>query len=211
MSRELWVAATFFPLVGLGLVLPDLWVHDALGVVAALFLICQARILYASKVIPAWRAPLIPWMLVTTALFEGIALYAIVELLAPQLAAGSPMLLLLGIALALTNAVLWHRYRASAAERGIGLAARSALAKITPWLHLGGHVLPIVLFGIALFVSIDLARILGGIGGIAAIAGGASWKFWVILRAGHQQGFALPKVPQRGSGEFAAPPRLEVA
>ena len=210
MSRELWVAATFFPLVGLGLVLPDLWVHDALGVVAALFLICQARILYVSKGIPAWRAPLIPWMLVTTALFEGIALYAIVELVAPQLAAGSPMLLLLGIALALTNAVLWHRYRASAAERGIGLAARSALAKITPWLHLVGHLLPIVLFGIALSVSIDLARILAAIGGIAAIAGGASWKFCVILRAGHQQGFALPKVPQRGSGDLAAPPRLEV-
>ena len=211
MSRELWVAATFFPLVALGLVLPDLWVHDALGVVAALFLICQARILYASKGIPAWRAPLIPWMLVMTGLFEGIALYAIVELVAPKLAAGSPMLLLLGIALAITNAILWHRYRVSAADRGIGQAARSAIAKITPWLHLVCHALPIALFGVALFVSIDNARILAGVGSVAVIAGGAGWKFWVILRAGHQQGFALPKMPQRGSGGYAAPPRLKVA
>ena len=211
MTRELWIAATFFPLVLLGLVLPALWVHDALGLVAALFLICQARILFACKGIPAWRAPLIPWLLVMSGLLEGIALYAVIELVAPRLVAGSPVMLLLGIGLAAINAALWHRYRTSAAERGVGAAAQAALSRITPWLHGVGHALPIVLFGIALFVSVDGARVLAGIGGLAAIAGGAGWKFWVILRAGHQQGFALPKVPQRGSGEFAAPPRLEVA
>jgi len=31
----------------------------------------------------------------------------------------------------------------------------------------------------------------------------------VITRACYQQGFALPKMPQRGSGRFAAPVRLE--
>ena len=210
MTRELWVAATFFPVVLLGLVLPELWVHDFLGFVAALFLICQARILYASKGIPAWRAPLMPWMLVMTGLFEGIGLYAVIELLVPSLVVGSPMMLLLGIGLALANAILWHRYRASAAERGIGPAARQAIAKITPWLHLIGHLLPLALFASALFVSIGEARMLAGIGGVAAIGGGAAWKFWIILRAGHQQGFALPKVPQRGSGEYAAPARLGV-
>ena len=51
----------------------------------------------------------------------------------------------------------------------------------------------------------------GGAPVLAAIAGGAGWKFWVVLRAGHQQGFAVPRVPRRGSGAYAAPPRLEVA
>jgi hypothetical protein len=53
-----------------------------------------------------------------------------------------------------------------------------------------------------------LAQVYLGVGGIAALAGGAFWKFTIIVRAGYQQGFLLPKVPQRGSGARAAPPRL---
>jgi len=41
--------------------------------------------------------------------------------------------------------------------------------------------------------------------GLAAIAGGFFWKFGVIIRACHQQGFALARMPQRGSGTRAAP------
>ena len=39
----------------------------------------------------------------------------------------------------------------------------------------------------------------------AAFAGGAWWKGGVILFAGYQQGFALAKMPHRGSGARAAP------
>ena len=46
---------------------------------------------------------------------------------------------------------------------------------------------------------------LAGLAGVAAIAGGALWKFTLITRACHQQGFALPMMPQRGSGTRAAP------
>jgi hypothetical protein len=50
-----------------------------------------------------------------------------------------------------------------------------------------------------------------GAAGVAALAGGAFWKFSVIVRAGFQQGFALAKFPQRGSGKRAAPVRLPAA
>jgi phenylacetyl-CoA:acceptor oxidoreductase subunit 2 len=53
-----------------------------------------------------------------------------------------------------------------------------------------------------------LAYVYLGVAGVAAIAGGAFWKFTVIVRAGYQQGFALPAVPQRGSGTRAAPVRI---
>ena len=92
-----------------------------------------------------------------------------------------------------------------------GPAASAALARITPWLHGIGHALPLALFAAALAAPAPAAPVLAALGGLAAIAGGAGWKFWVVLRAGHQQGFAMPKVPRRGSGAYAAPPRLEVA
>ena len=45
-------------------------------------------------------------------------------------------------------------------------------------------------------------------GAACAVAGGALWKLTLVTRACHQQGFALPRVPQRGSGARAAPARF---
>ena len=45
-------------------------------------------------------------------------------------------------------------------------------------------------------------------GAACAVAGGALWKYTLITRACHQQGFALPRLPQRGSGSRAAPARF---
>ena len=44
-------------------------------------------------------------------------------------------------------------------------------------------------------------------GAACAVAGGALLKYTLVTRACHQQGFALPRVPQRGSGAGAAPAR----
>ena len=37
--------------------------------------------------------------------------------------------------------------------------------------------------------------------------GGVMWKYTIIVRASYQQGFAMPKMPQRGSGTRAATAR----
>ena len=63
---------------------------------------------------------------------------------------------------------------------------------------------PLVLFAIATAFSESLLAIAGA----AAVAGGVMWKFTVITRACHQQGYAMPKMPQRGSGNRAAPARF---
>ncbi|OGI64836.1 MAG: hypothetical protein A2W18_05765 [Candidatus Muproteobacteria bacterium RBG_16_60_9] len=39
--------------------------------------------------------------------------------------------------------------------------------------------------------------------GAGAVLGGIVCKFTLITRAGYQQGFALPKLPRRGSGTRA--------
>ena len=63
---------------------------------------------------------------------------------------------------------------------------------------------------LAMFLGVGAAGGWAGVGGgLAAFAGGALWKVTLITRAGHMQGFAIPKMPQRGSGTRAAPARLK--
>ena len=84
--------------------------------------------------------------------------------------------------------------------------SRRLIDSISPPLHVVGHAFPAVMFVLAL-ARPDLARFCLGAGSIAALAGGAYWKFMLIARGGYQQGFSLPMLPQRGSGSRAAPAR----
>ena len=43
---------------------------------------------------------------------------------------------------------------------------------------------------------------------VCVLGGGALWKYTLVTRACHQQGFSLPRLPQRGSGTRAAPARF---
>jgi len=133
-------------------------------------------------------------MLIATGLFEGTAL---LSLITNGAVAG---LSWLGLALGLINAMLWQHYRRTARAAGIGpLSARDidALQPVVLW---AGYVLGAALFGIG--VIIPNAALVGG---LIAIAGGFFWKYLLVTKVCHQQGFALPKVPSRGSGSNAAP------
>ena len=209
MSRELYAVAAFYPLLVADLLWPRPALHGLIAVAAAAFLVCQARILYACKGIPAWRAPLVPWLLSLTALYEGTAMVALIVALAPFEASGQTRLAGLGLALALANAALWQHYRSTAREHGMSLVSRRELTRITPWLHGIGHALPAALFVASLALPMPELALFGA--GIGALFGGALWKFTLVIHAGHFQGFAIPKMPQRGSGDRAAPPRLEAA
>ena len=203
MSRELYAVLVFYPAVLAGLLGAGPVALALAGIAALTFLICQAMILYKARGIPAWRAPLVPWMIFASGLLEGFGLLAIAGWLWPGLAAyAGSRLQLAGITLVIANAALWYAYRSSARSRGIGPLARRVIDRVTMPLHFVGHAIPALLL-----LSGDPA--LFALAGIAAVAGVAYWKFSVVARAGYQQGFALPKLPQRGSGRFAAPARLE--
>jgi phenylacetyl-CoA:acceptor oxidoreductase subunit 1 len=210
MTRELYVVAIFYPAVLASL----LWGGFAIYAVAALaalgFLVCQAMILYKARGIPAWRAPLMPWMIVATGLLEGFGLLLAIGTFVPGTLASGGMLAAAGLVLIAINAALWVAYRSTARARGIGPLARAAIAEVSLPLHIVGHALPAVLLAIAAMAS-DMPRGLMGAAGVALIAGGAFWKFSIVVRASYQQGFALAKFPQRGSGKRAAPVRLPAA
>ncbi|MBI4292146.1 MAG: dimethyl sulfoxide reductase anchor subunit [Betaproteobacteria bacterium] len=207
MTRETWFVAVFYPAVAANFV----WPHPVLGALAAFaalgFLICQGRMVYASKGIPAWRMPIVPWMLIATGVFEGIGLLAIALALSGGHESALFALAPAGLVFAAVNAALWRHYRATAKAKGVGPLSRRDLAAISPVLHVFGHLAPALLFLLSLVIG-PAASILAGLAGVATLAGGVWWKFNLITRACHQQGFAVPMMPQRGSGTRAAPQRL---
>ena len=212
MSREVYAAAIFFPAVLVAWYWPHPSVHAVIGLAATAFLYCQSQIPFAAKGIPAWRIPLTVWLFFASALLEGTALLAIAAgVLAPAVSANLAIATA-GAVLAAVNAGLWSGYRHATRQRRVPPAACEEIERITPWLHVVGHGVPAALF-IAAFAwrSTDAALPLLAGAGLAALAGSAMWKVTLITRAGYQQGFALPKWPQRGSGTRAAPRRLTVS
>lgn len=205
MTRETYAVAVFYPALLADLIWPGPVLHLVVALSALAFLYCQARILHAAKGIPAWRVGLIPTMLLLTGLLEGVGLLGIASGLAPwRFEASMAFISTWGALLALANMLIWQRYFAFAKRDGVPPLARAELQKLTPALRLIGHITPLVLFALATAFSESLLAIAG----VAAVAGGVMWKFTVITRACHQQGFAMPKMPQRGSGDRAAPARL---
>ena len=257
MTRETYAVAVFYPAVAADLFWPSPALHALIAIAAAAFLFCQGRLLHASRGIPAWRHRLVPWMLIASGLYEGVALLVlglvIVLLGSARVATEGSMLasesagvgVLLsagaGIVLAAANAALLRAYRRDAANAGVGPLARRELDAIAGRMRWMGHLVPLALFAVTVLaflllvpasvvgmhcvvdgdtslgcevlefaviiatVAVPLALLVGAAG---AVAGGVLWKLTLVTRACHQQGFALPRVPRRGSGSRAAPARF---
>jgi len=208
MSREIYAVLVFFPAVLWSLLEPNRAAFTIAALAAAAFLGCQAKILHMARGIPAWRAPLMPWMLGASGLAEGFGALAIATALLGSagiaIAAG-------GIALgAFVNARLWRHYRASAKAEGIPPLARQAIDDITIPLALFGQLVPIVLV-LAAWAVPAMATGLVALAGAATIAGGALWKYKIVVRASYMQGLKLTHMPQRGSGTRAAPARMDAS
>lgn len=178
MTRESFAAVMVFLLGGAFLLFPSVGLQYALGVAAAAFLYCQARILHAAKGIAAWREPRIVAFIVWTGLAEGagLALCFSVASVHVALFAGALAVRLLA----------WWRYR-DAVKSGALVAPGRALL----WL---GTALPLalLLLGNAFFWAAPLA-------GLAALAAGAWCKFAIVTRASLKQDFSLPHLPVRGA------------
>ena len=207
MSREIYAVGLFYASVAADFFQPSPLFHGTAALGAAIFLYCQGRILHSGKGIPTWRVPQMPLMLVATGLLEGIALITLIFSKWGEQLPDAALIPPFAIALILFNAYLWRRYVGSAKASGIGPIDRRILARITPKLHMIGHILPLILFG-ALLLNADAPVWVADIAGFLVIAGGVLWKAIVITRACHMQSFALGKMPQRGSGKYAAPLKI---
>ena len=207
MTRETYAVAVLYPALAADILWPHPALHAAVALAGAAFLYCQAQILFAGKGIPAWRAPLIPWLIAVSGLLEGAGLLAVLMKVTGGGAVAGVAWAIVGLSIA--AGLLWRRYRRTAPDRGIGPLTRAELDAVSPVVTVFGHAAPILLCLLGLAIAGPLSAWAIGLGGVLAIAGGALWKFTVITRASHQQGFAIPMMPTRGSGTRAAPPRLD--
>src|SRR5690606_34931602 len=114
MTRELYAAMVFYPAVLASLVAPGPLPFAVASASAAAFLLCQAKILHRARGVPAWRAPLIPWMIGASGLLEGWGAFAVASFLLQ--ARASSALAAVGVALALASAILWRTYVATRSE-----------------------------------------------------------------------------------------------
>lgn len=165
------------------------------ALLALAYAACQGRMLGASRGIPAWRAPAVPWLLPATGVAEGLGLWLAIA--AFTQAPSSVVAALLGVAV-IVRLVVFRVYRRAL---GTTLAPEAARA-----LDAAGRVLLVagtlaVLGLLALAVALPpsaWSRGLALAAGLAAAASGAWLKAAIVLRAGHTQGCALPALPVRG-------------
>jgi phenylacetyl-CoA:acceptor oxidoreductase subunit 2 len=182
MTRESFAALLLFFFSFVGLFIDSKAALVAAALAALAFVYCQGRILRAAKGIPAWRAPEVVPLVLTTSLAEGAGLALLFH---PD----SFALALFVVAL-IGRALAWSGYRAALKQP----ASRAALESAGKALVQIGTLVP-------------LALVLGGIfqpqaailAAIAAILAGWWFKFVLVTRAALNQGFALPQLPVRGS------------
>ena len=196
MTREAMVAPL---LLGAGAL--ALWTGTpALGRLAALiglvFLYCQARMLQASKGIPAWREPRVILLLISSALAEGLGLAALLTLL---MGATSEPLAYVLLGALLLRRMSWRFYLAALERRGAPQRTLDVLRRFsTPFLRFGQW-LPELLVLAAMFLYRPW---LLPVAGMAAVASGWALKVVLVTRAAYTQGYALPTLPVRGCGSL---------
>ena len=200
MTREAMVAPFLFA-SALGAVWTGtpalIWAAAALALV---YLTCQAQMIKASRGIPAWRSPRIVPLIMLTGLCEGAAL-AILAAAATADHAYLKWLDALLLVLVLARGLAWYAYRSGLQHEGAPTKVMVALSRIELPFAMIGNWGPLVLLFIALASSSTLVIFwLGVISALAVLGSGWLFKVVLITRAAHNQGFALPRLPVRGTG-----------
>jgi len=197
MSREAWVAVIVLPLSIAVIMLGWSRLLVLLAVAALGFVYCQARILCASTGIPSWRRTGTLWLIVTTGLAEGVAIYLMFNLIR---AADNNVQALIALALVLigVRALLWWRWRGVLEKEG-PRASFDAMRRIDPAFLVVGNFLPALAF-LASYAVPELKAPLVLAGGMTLLVAGWILKYKLITGAAYTQGFALERIPARGGG-----------
>jgi phenylacetyl-CoA:acceptor oxidoreductase 26-kDa subunit len=176
----------------------------AAAIIALGYLTCQAQMIMASKGIPAWRSPQILPLTMLTGLSEGGSV-AVIAAVATADYAYLEWLDAILIAVVFARGFAWYAYRSGLQRGGAPIKALAALAKIELPFALFGNWGPVVLLVIALAASsaATVSRISVATA-LAVLASGWLFKFVLITRAAYNQGFALPRLPVRGTGRAGA-------
>jgi phenylacetyl-CoA:acceptor oxidoreductase subunit 2 len=195
MAREALVAPVLFA-CGLVAVFGSAAFAWPAALAALAFAACQGRMVHASRGIPAWRAPQVPWLLPLTGLAEGLGVWLIV---AAFTHARAPLVAEL-LALAVVARLLLYRvYRHALGATIVAPAAQALDTAGRVLFHVGTLAVLALLAAAFALSAAEGSRWLLAAAGLAAVVPGAWLKATLILRAGHTQGYTLPQLPVRGT------------
>jgi phenylacetyl-CoA:acceptor oxidoreductase subunit 2 len=202
MTREGAVAMVLFPLTLAATWFGSAQLFAAAGVLGALFLYCQGRILQGARGIPAWREPAIVPLIVSTGLAEGIAL---LMLLFGIFGGPASSLVYALIILLVLRSWAYFNYRAALERAQAPAATLGRIAALRVPFLLVGNVIPVLLALVAALYwrpgMLELAAAL-------VLAGGWYMKFIIVTAAAQVQGYGIGKL-QRGRPVFRKPVRRE--
>jgi phenylacetyl-CoA:acceptor oxidoreductase subunit 2 len=201
MTRESMVALPLLPLIAVAVLFARLDATVIAALVAVAFLYCQARILRASKGIPAWRQAEIVPFIIATGLAEGGGLYLAIG--------GRPMVaILFALAAAIAREVTWRFYSRGLAATGVPAQVTAPLTSPMVAAVRVLQVLGLVLVAAAL-VGGGAATALAVSGGVLAAVTGGAIKAVLVTRCAFAQGASVFHPPVRGqvAAGFALPAR----
>ena len=170
------------------------------GVLAAGYLYCQARMLQGAKGIPSWAHPAIIPFLLATGLTEGMGLVICFPMLF------SNMILAVFALLLLLRLFTWSRYAKALKNGGAPQASSAVINGFSPTFKVMGHLLPVFLLTVATVKPGLNVFLVPAAGLLAAIAGWLA-KAVIITRAAQTHGFSIPVMPVRGQGTSSRPAR----
>jgi len=196
MTREGLLAMAVLPLGLFATLLDSKSVLIVAAVPALLFLYSQARILRASKGIPAWRAKQIVATILTTGLAEGAGIFLLGSAL---FGAAIPQLIwIIAIVLIGIRILAWERYRI-VLNRSAPEGTVKALSAINIPLIVVGLLIPSATAITALLTNENQLP-LAIITGLCITLSGWLCKYTIITRAAYSQGYAITHSPARGGG-----------
>jgi len=193
MTREAYAALPLFAVGGLAVLLDQPGLLLTAAALGLIFLYCQARILRAAKGVPAWRAPLLLPLILTTGLTEGACLLLIALSLLGQMPAWPVIAAALLVVL---RGFLWRDYlnRLRMGAPSETLAVLSSFGKIFLIL---GHAVPLIAFILGATTP-GASLYMAPAGAIFALLAGWAMKYTIVTKAAHKQGFAILHHPSRG-------------
>ena len=206
MTREALVALPLFACGALTVLTGHPVLAALTGVLGLIFLYCQARIVQASKGIPAWRQSGTVPLLMATGLTEGTAALTALVAFAAMAGLGGAATLptaLIYAALAVLVAlrhVAWRSWRRGLAYTGAPTGTFTALDGAALRLTAGQQLVPVALLATALFVPGATGAALAAAGAVVALVSGWAFKAVLITGAAFDQGYALARFPARGAG-----------
>jgi len=161
----------------------------AIMVLAAGFLYCQARILKASRGIPAWKQKEIVPFIIATGLAEGAGAYLVLGEI-------STVWVAFALAAAIAREAAWWTYRQGLHSSKAPMGTLECLDSPTARALRAAQLVGLALILIALATSLPLAVQ----GGILAATSGWGLKALLVTKAAFTRGHRITHTPVRGRG-----------